>query len=268
MRKPANFARVHSQASERDNNRVRSIALLFLTATLLAATEPASGPSKVQRVVILKVDGLPDGLLERSVRETTGQGRDAHSRLPWIQHVFAQNGTWMENFYVRGLSLSAPSWSLLDTGRHLEIRGNAEFDRYTLRGFDYLNFFPFYLGYAMSRHVDMPGVELLDENHVPLLIDRFAPDERYQSFQLLQRGVRWQTLQASLQGRFGRPIKELFDEWQIGFSMTSSVNEQTERELLRKLQDPRIHYLDYFTGEFDHVAHLTNDRVSQFHVIE
>ena len=69
--------------------------------------------------MILKVDGLPDDLLERYVKETGGPGRDGHSRLPWIQHVFAQNGVWMDNFYVRGLSLSAPSWSLLDTGRHL-----------------------------------------------------------------------------------------------------------------------------------------------------
>jgi hypothetical protein len=68
----------------------------------------------------------------------------------------------MGNYYSRGLSLSAPSWSILDTGRHLEIRGNSEYDRYTLRPYDYLNFFPFYVGYARNRRVDMPGVEVLD----------------------------------------------------------------------------------------------------------
>ena len=224
--------------------------------------------AEVNRVVILKVDGLPERLIERYTAENAGGAREGHSRLPWIQHVFEKNGTWMENFYVRGLSLSAPSWSLLDTGRHLEIRGNAEFDRYTLRGYDYLNFFPFYLGYAAGRRADMPGVELLDQYNIPLLIDRFPVAERYQSFQLLQRGVRWQTLEDSLKGKFKQPVKDLFDEWQTGFSMASSVNEQTERELLIKLQDPNIHYLDYFTGEFDHTAHLTNDRIAQFHVIE
>jgi hypothetical protein len=106
--------------------------------------------------------------------------------------------------YVRGLSLSAPSWSLLDTGRPLEIRGNAEWDRYTLRVHDYLNFFPFYLGYAASRRVDMPGVELLDDARVPLLIDRFPYEQQYQSFQLLQRGVRWTTLQSALSATFRR----------------------------------------------------------------
>src|SRR5262249_8101022 len=88
-------------------------------------------------------------------------------------------GTWVENFYVRGLSLSAPSWSLLDTGRRLELRGNVEYDRYTLRPYDYLNFFPAYVDTARSRRVDMPGVELLDELGIPLLVDRFRYPDRF-----------------------------------------------------------------------------------------
>jgi hypothetical protein len=238
----------------------------FLLTCGLAIAALAHG--ETNRIVIIKVDGLPEDLIERYASEPADGARQGHSRLPWIQHVFGQNGTWLENFYVRGLSLSAPSWSLLDTGRHLEIRGNAEYDRYTLRVYDYLNFFPFYVGVAMNRRADMPGVELLDEYQVPLLIDRFKPEEVYQSFQLLQRGVRWKTLEDSLKTKFHQPVKDLFDEWQTGFSMTSSVNRQTERELLARLQDPSVHYLDYFTGEFDHTAHLTNDRVTQLHVIE
>ena len=99
---------------------------------------------------------LPDGLLERYVNETGGPGRDGHSRLPWIQHVFSQNGVWMENFYVRGMSLSAPSWSLLDSGRHLQIRGNVEYDRYTLHPYDYLNFFPFYSAMRLQSKSTCP----------------------------------------------------------------------------------------------------------------
>ena len=45
----------------------------------------------------------------------------------------------------------------------MQIRGNVEYDRYTLRVYDYLNFLSFYFGYPISRHIDMPGVELLDE---------------------------------------------------------------------------------------------------------
>ena len=124
------------------------------------------------------------------------------------------------------------------------------------------------MSYARGRQADMPGVDLLDENHVPLLIDRFPFDERYQSFQLYQRGVRWKSLESSLEGAFKHPAKDLLDEWITGFSIGSSINEQTERELIAKLKDPQIHYLDYFTGDYDHTAHLTSDRVSQFHVIE
>src|SRR5690348_5391207 len=93
------------------------------------------GAAPVERVVIIKVDGLPERLLERYAR---ADGSDARARLPWIAQIFGRDGVWLDNFYSRGLSLSAPSWSLLDTGRHLEIHGNVEYDRYTLRPWDYL----------------------------------------------------------------------------------------------------------------------------------
>jgi len=234
-----------------NRSAVARISLFILSAALAPAAD---------RVVILKADGLPPRLVDRYVAE---------GHLPHIREVFYQNGTRLNNFYVRGLSLSAPSWSLLDTGHPLVIRGNVEYDRYTLRAYDYLNFFPFYLGYALSRHVDMAGVELLDEYGVPLLIDHFPYDQRYQGFQLLQRGVRWTTLEAALKRPFtGRPVKQVFDEWQIGVSMSSSLNQQTERELLAAIADPKIRYADYFTGEYDHVAHLTEDSVSQRRAIE
>jgi len=243
---------------------VRKIALLLLCATLLPAAESAG----VQRIVVLKVDGLPEHLLERYVQET-GPGRDSHSRLPWIQHVFAQNGVWMENFYVRGLSLSAPSWSLLDTGRHLQIRGNVEYDRYTLRVHDYLNFLSFYFGYPISRHIDMPGVELLDEAGVPLLADRFPYEQRFQGLELLQRGLRLNSFPGALKRAVAASSpKDFLDEWQLGLPWAASVFRQNEAELIRDLQDPRIRYLDYFTGDYDHVAHLTADPVSQLHALE
>jgi len=247
---------------------VRRIALLFLTATFLAAAEPATEPNKVQRVVILKVDGLPEGLLERSVKET-GPGRDSHSRLPWIQHVFSQNGVWMENFYVRGLSLSAPSWSLLDSGRHLQIRGNVEYDRYTLRVYDYLNFLSFYFGYPISRHIDMPGVEVLDEAGVPLLIDRFPYEQRFQGLELLQRGLRLNSFPGALKRAVAASSpKDFLDEWQLGLPWAASVFRENEADLIRSLKDPQVRYLDYFTGDYDHVAHLTGDPVSQLHALE
>jgi hypothetical protein len=69
---------------------------------------------------------------------------------------------------------------MLDTGQHQIIHGNVEFDRLTLRAYDYMNFFPFYTRHPLLR-VDMPGVEVLDEAGVPLLIDRFPPDARFKA---------------------------------------------------------------------------------------
>jgi hypothetical protein len=224
----------------------------------LAAGARAEG----KRIVIIKLDGVPQELLEQELLRTDPATNK--SVLPWIDRVFRQQGTRLANFYVRAISLSTPSWSLLDTGQHLQIHGNAEFDRYTHHVDDYLNFFPFYVGYALSHRVDMPGVETLDDLGIPLLIDRFPYPASYQSFQIVQRVVGWKTLQHSCQRHFtARSLHDLLDEWTIGFEIGSSVEEQTERELIEKLADPKIRYLDYFTGDFDHVAHATPDPAVQ-----
>ncbi|HEX8853560.1 MAG TPA: alkaline phosphatase family protein, partial [Pyrinomonadaceae bacterium] len=217
--------------------------------------------AQASRVVIIKVDGLPQDRLEEFVRERNP--RTGKSQLPWIEEIFYRKGTRLANFYVRGMSLSAPSWSLLETGQHLQIKGNVEFDRFTLHSYDYLNFIPFYLAHAGGKRVDMPGAELLDELGLPLLIDAYPYDERHMSFQLYQRGTRWTTLQRGLQNRFtSRAPRDLFDEWITGFEARGIVMEQLERELLEKLKDPAIRYLDYYTTDFDHAAHHNRDRAT------
>jgi hypothetical protein len=220
---------------------------------------PAQATSK--RVVVIKADGLPHATVERFVRERNP--RTGKSLLPWIAHVFYERGTRLENFYTRGMSLSGPSWSLLDTGQHLQIKGNVEFDRLTLHSYDYLNFIPFWLANAGGLRVDMPGTELLDELGLPLFADAYPYDERYLSFQLYQRGARWTTLQRGLQNRLtSRSPRNLFDEWTIGIGARSILLEQQERELIEKLQDPRVRYLDFYTTEFDHAAHHNRDRAT------
>jgi Type I phosphodiesterase / nucleotide pyrophosphatase len=238
---------------------------LVCLATLCLVLAAADVSAQVQRMVVVKIDGLSPRVLQNYLSRTRGP----RSRLPWIEYVFGRKGVWLDNFYSRGLSLSAPSWSLLDTGRHLEIRGNVEYDRYTLQAYDYLNFFPQYFK-SLGGDRDMPGVELLDEYGVPLLVDRFPAGAAYQGGQLLQRDVRWSdtsggTLKRALSVG---AVRDFLDEWQVGWSWQQSWNRENEELLVAGLKNPSVRYLELFSGEFDHVAHLTNDPVSQFQAIE
>ena len=103
-----------------------AMGLALLLPLLLLV--PALACAQVSRVVVIKVDGLPNDMVDEFARERNPQ--TGKSMLPWIDHVFYQGGTRVTNFYVRGMSLSAPSWSLLETGQHLQIKGNVEVDRF------------------------------------------------------------------------------------------------------------------------------------------
>lgn len=242
------------------NSSLLPFALAYLAhpADLFAATQPG-------RVVILKVDGLGADLLYKTMRETdpvTGK-----SRLPWLAHVFEENGAVFENFYTRGISLSAPSWSMLDTGYHTLIRGNVEYDRYTGQTYDYLNFFPFYIGYARKHQVDMPGVEVLDRAGIPLLIDHFQYDQVFQGFQLFQRGVHWTTLKDALARRFSSKVIVSMLEGLESPSLDSELEKQLESELEANLQEPEVLYLDLFVTDIDHTGHAANDPAALFQVL-
>ncbi len=255
--------RAHSPGSSIFNSWSRAVTLLLLLLAFLP--QHARAQTTPQRVVILKVDGLGADLLYDAMRETdpaTGK-----SRLPWFAHIFGENGTVFQNFYTRGISLSAPSWSILDTGRHTIIRGNVEYDRYTGQVYDYLNFFPFYLGYARSREVDMPAVQVLDRAGIPLLIDYFRYPQIYQSFQLFQRGVRWTTLKNVLAHRFSSKVLFSMLEGIESPSLDADLQKQLETELEANLMRPEILYLDLFVGSVDHIGHETNDPAALFDVL-
>jgi hypothetical protein len=238
--------------------RVLALALIAC-AVAFGAEQPA------QRVVILKIDGLNADLLYRNMREkdsTTGK-----PRLPWFAHIFGENGTVFENFYTRGISLSAPSWSMLDTGQHTVIRGNAEYDRYTGEIYDYLNFFPFYLAYARGREVDMPGTEVLDAAGIPLSIDAFGYSHTHESFQLFQRGVYWPTLKHALRRHFSKIDMLATLEHAGPPSFEEALDDETASELTAALEEPGVLYLDFFTGSLDHAAHATNDPAALYEVL-
>jgi len=244
----------------------KSLALrLCVVAVFLLAAATASF-SQTKRLVIIKCDGLPYDLVDRLVKQHDPQS--GKSLLPWIDHIFYQRGARLSNFYVRGMSLSAPSWSLLETGQHLQIKGNVEFDRYTLHTYDYLNFFPLYVGGIVGSRVDMRAVEVLDSLGVPLLSDAYAHNERYLTYSLFLRNPRYSTLKSGFQNRFMRPPKELFDEWTMGFEMRSAVKDELVRELIAKLNNPNIRYMDLFLADFDHVGHHNNDLQSHLFVLK
>jgi hypothetical protein len=210
-----------------------------------------------RRLLVIKVDGLNADLLYDAMAEI--DPATSKSRLPWLTHVFSDNGTIFKNFYTRGISLSAPSWSMLDTGRHGVIRGNVEFDRYTGHTYDYLNFFPFYIGYARHRQMDMPAVEVLDRAGIPLVSDRFPPQQVFQSPQLFQRGVDWRNLEHALQRHFSEKTIMSMIEGSGTPSFDETLLSQTEADVETALRQPEIFYIDYFTGDIDHEGHATND---------
>src|SRR6266550_1551759 len=238
--------------------------LLGLLALLVCLPEFSFAQAK--RIVTVQVDGLPYAVVDRFVKER--DPRTGKSQLPWIDYLFYQHGTRLTNFYVRGLSLSAPSWSLIDTGQHLQIKGNVEFDRYTMQTYDYLNFIPFYIDSTIGTRIDMPGVEVLDSIGVPLLTDAFPHNERFATLSLFQRGPRYITFQKALENKLKSGPKELFDEWATGFDITSSVPDQWVRELIDGIGNPRLRYLQVVLTDFDHRTHHNNDRESQLFALK
>ena len=75
-------------------------------------------------------------------------------------------------------------------------------------------------------------------------------------------------MQNSLQNRFKKPVKELFDEWTMGFEFRSAVRDELVRELISKLANPKLRYLDLYLADFDHIAHHNNDTKSQVFVLK
>jgi type I phosphodiesterase/nucleotide pyrophosphatase len=240
--------------------RVATSLGLLVAAVFLILALQTGAQAQTKRVVVVKIDGLPYEAVERFVRQNdplTGK-----SQLPWFDYIFFNNGTRLTNFYVRGMSLSAPSWSIADTGQHLQIKGNVEFDRDILHTYDYLNFIPFYVKQTTRGNVDMPGTEVLDSVGVPLLVDAYDNYERVPGGQLYERGSQLALLQRAGQKHFLRNPIELAGEFISGFEVRNIVYDQIVREMIEKLNDPRVRYLDMWTGAFDHAAHHNNDRES------
>src|SRR5262245_47674902 len=191
---------------------VRSRNLRFLLfCALIAVLASVVSAQGVKRLVIVKIDGLPNESIDRYVKKrdpATGK-----SMLPWFEEIFYKNGSRLENFYTRGISLSGPAWGMIDTGQHMQVKGNVEFDRFTLQTYDYLRFFAFYLDNYMGKRTDMPAAEVMDQLKIPLLVDQFPFEKRYHSPQLYQRDNYWLShLGLGFMGLFPKDRTDLLNE--------------------------------------------------------
>ena len=227
---------------------------VLIVAVIILVGQNYAAAQNVKRVVVIKTDGLPAYTVENYVKMRDSQ--TGKSMLPWFDEIFYKNGARLDNFYVRGTSLSAPSWSQLDTGQHLQIKGNVEYDRFAINQYDYLNFIPFYINYGLRKKVDMPASEVMDQLKIPLLSDAFPFERKYTSPQLLGRGNEWMLLKKGFANMFPRNPRDFIDEWVVGLDFWAMTTDENERDILRLLkQNPEVEYLDYYSPHFDHVAH-------------
>lgn len=239
----------------------------MFAAVVAVAFSLSADAQGVKRLVIIKVDGLPNYYVDALVRERDpATGR---SKLPWIEDAFYKNGSRMVNFYTRGMSLSGPAWGQLDTGQHMQIKGNVEFDRYTQHAYDYLNIFPFYLDYGRYKTVDMPAVEVLDQLGVPLFSDQFPFGTKYLSQQLYQRGNDWAPFASGFVNMLPKTTTDAIDEWTLGFDLRNMLPEQQVRDITGKLiKRSEIDYLDFYTVAFDHASHHFNDPAIRYSTLK
>ena len=87
------------------SNILRVFACLMFICVLVFQSQAQN----VKRIVIIKTDGTPSEWIDRYVNQRNPE--TGKSLLPWFEEVFYKKGTRLENFYVRGMSLSGPSWS-------------------------------------------------------------------------------------------------------------------------------------------------------------
>ena len=99
--------------------RFKYFRAFCLCALVFAITAGASAQG-VKRIVVVKIDGLPFESVDRYVKQR--DPKTGRSVLPWFEEIFYKNGSRVENFYTRGISLSGPAWGMLDTGQHMQVK--------------------------------------------------------------------------------------------------------------------------------------------------
>jgi hypothetical protein len=242
--------------------RSKYIRAAAICAVLLLGAGLA-GAQGVKRLVVVKIDGLPFESIDQYVNQR--DPKTGKSMLPWFDEIFYKNGSRVENFYTRGISLSGPAWGMLDTGQHMQVKGNVEFDRFTQETYDYLRFFAFYFDNFRKLRADMPAAQVMSQMKIPLLVDMFPYEKRYHSPQLYQRDNPWLgMLGAGAVNLIPRNKTDFLNEFSLGFEYMRMTVLQNEREIAdRVVTWPQIDYFDYYDTNFDHVMHDNNDERSR-----
>ena len=99
------------------------------------------------------------------------------------------------------------------------------------------------------------------------MIDSYDNYERLPASQLYARGIRLATLKRAGEAKFVKNPIKLAEDFVTGWDLRNAVFDQYERELIEKLNDPRVRYLDLYDTSFDHLAHHNNDRESHLEVL-
>jgi hypothetical protein len=242
-----------SQAS----TRARATVGTFLLALLLGASAPvestrAATESRV-RLVVIKVDGLSQETVDRFIdRVDRATGRYA---LPWIRRLFYDSGVRLEHFYARGISLSEPSWAIIDTGHEPLVKGNFEVDRRTGWASDHLNTVAIYYEVAKKRRVYPDAVEALDAAGIPLVSDAFRFEERETGIQLVRRGTKFYDFLEVGLGPVKGPVSERFGDLLVGVDFKKSYLDATRKSFLDAVADPTKRYVDYYNPSIDEALH-------------
>lgn len=185
------------------------VAALLLAAVfpVAAAEPPASSETPRPRLLIIKVDGLSPWLLDALIdpddpakldrlpdpegfwraiemfREETGQ----QVLLPNLKHYFYDQGVRAENMFAATITLSAVSWSVIETGQPSVIKEHMTFDRHTSYMRGHLDGLRDTLEIVAGRSRKTSALWQLDQVGVSPFSDAFNPLRRYEIPQLFYR---------------------------------------------------------------------------------
>lgn len=188
--------------------RFRPVRFCWLLASIQLAglTAWSASPEEAgARLILVKIDGMPGLLLEAMLDPGSAAARRlpdpamfqlAYRRacqatgreilLPNLTHYFSRQGIRCE-MRSSTLTLSGPSWAVIDTGQPGIVKTNSYFNRYSGLLRNYLDQFREVYGLALGQTKRTTALWQLDLLGIPVMADAFPPRRTWQSIQLYCR---------------------------------------------------------------------------------